>query len=128
MKKNIIIIFLMLLSTVSVLAETISFSDALSQSGKTPALVLIHATWATNSQSCLSQFKRIQNEYGNRFNYVELDVASPDMALFNQKYQLLQGVPYMLMIRNNGTITRNVTTDCINDYSCLNSRVKTFVP
>ena len=127
MKKLLLVLAIFLFTITRSSAEVVSYDSAMSSTNKTPVLMLIYADWASDSQACMAQFKRIQEEYGDKFKYVELDVASSDMAAFNAKHQLIQGVPYMMMFRSGGMVSRNVTRDCVKDYSCLKSRVSGFV-
>lgn len=126
MKKFLIVLSVLILTSIQANAA-MKFSDAYAQSGTKPMLVLVYAKWADNWQGILQSYRNLQREYGTAFNYVELDIANPDTKDFNARYNITQNLPYVLMFRNSGKITRYIDNNCTSSYSCLSSKVKTFI-
>ncbi len=101
-------------------------SQASWESGK-PSLVLLYATWADDAAACLENFNSLKNIYGNRVNLAVLDIASPQMKVFNKKYVLQPNLPYVMMFKSQGKITRYMFKDCILDDACIVQKTKSFI-
>lgn len=92
-----------------------------------PLAVIIYAEWADNYQNYVDAFKKIDGVYGNQMNYFELNIASEDTKFFNQRYHIYPNLPYILLFKDNGKVSRYIQKDCILDESCLQTRVKSFM-
>lgn len=129
MKKiiNIFLLFLALFTVFSVKANAMNFQQAFSQVGSKPMVVLIYATWADGYQNTLAQYREVKTKFGNTFNFVELDIASKDAKAFNEKYHIYPKLPYILMFRDGGKVSRYISRDCAASSSCTESKLKSFV-
>lgn len=106
--------------------EAISFSDAYNQSGKKPMILLIYADWAENYMGYLNVIDTLEKKYGNSYNFVKLDIAKPEAATFNSRFSIYQNLPYILMFKDGGKISRYIQGNCAVDYSCVESKMKSF--
>lgn len=129
MKKFLSILFLisMLFAAGVKAADQLTFDEAFEQSSSKPMLVLIYAQWADNYQTCVTNFLGLRNEFGDQFNYVYLNIASSDTKSFNSKYHIYPNVPYVLMFRDKGKVSRYIPRDCVTDNSCMISKIRTFL-
>ena len=117
-------VFLFFLSFNS--ANALSFAEALEQSDKKPMIVIIYAEWADSAGACLEKFNALEKKFGNKFNYVELNIASPDTKAFNDKYHIYPQLPYIMMFKDNGKLSRYIQKNCVNNESCLHQRIEQF--
>lgn len=130
MKKllTLIFIFCAIASiTLKASSETMKFQEAFDQSGTKPMLILVYAQWADGYQNYIKQFRTVQNEFGDTFNYVEMDIADKDTKNFNNIYHIYPNLPYILMFRNGGKISRYLPRDCAADSACMITKIKTFL-
>ena len=108
-------------------AEAMNFSEAYEQTIKKPMLMLIYADWASNYQEYINIMKSLETKYSDRLNFVELNIANPDTASFNSKFHIYPNLPYMLMFRDGGKVSRYIQRNCANDYSCVETKIKNFL-
>ena len=129
MKKILSFVFLLLcfICFCTKVDAAMKFKDAFEQSNSKPMLMIVYATWADNYQTYLEKFRSLEKEFGNTFNYVELDIASPDTKEFNVRYHVYPNLPYILMFRNNGKISRYIQRNCAISESCMIPRIKSFI-
>ena len=128
MKKLFKIFTILILSLVVFQkANAMSFEEAFAESNTKPMLVLLYADWADNCDVYLENFNKLQTEFGDQFNYVELDIASPDLKSFNKRYHVYPNLPYILMFRDGGKVSRYIQKNCAASSSCLSPRVKSFL-
>jgi len=129
MKKILTILVLLLLSvTLGTSAKNLTFSQAFNQISKKPIAVLVYADWAESYQSSLANFRGLQNTYlGQYFNFVELDIASKETKFFNDKYKISTKLPYVMLLRNDGKVSRHVTRECLSESACVTSKMKAFI-
>ena len=104
-----------------------TFDEAFSQSSSKPMLVLIYAQWADNYQTYLNNFKALEPQFGENFNFVELDIASKDTKSFNSRYHIYPNLPYVLMFRDGGKVSRYIQKSCVLDSACMAEKVKLFI-
>ena len=95
--------------------------------GKKPCAVLIYADWADDAIPILGQFKGWEAEYGQIYNFVELNIASPEAKAFNKNYYIYPNLPYILLFRNKGKTTRAVGKSCILDNECMKEKLEIFI-
>ena len=128
MKKIFSLVFVLFL-TFGICAKSLAttFEEAYNQSTTKPMLVLLYADWAENYSNYLTEFRVLQEEFGEKFNYVELNIASKDAKFFNTKYHIYPHLPYVLMFRDGGKISRYIQRDCAASSSCMIPRVKSFI-
>lgn len=124
MKK--ILLFLMLLILVPKAYAEMSYAEAYSMNNKKPMAVLIYADWAMNSDGILRQFRAVQKEMGDRYNFVELDIASEDASGYTEKNAILPKLPYIMLCRNYGKFAKRIDRECASNPACLIPKMKTF--
>lgn len=107
--------------------NALTFEEGFKQSNSKPMMVLVYANWADKYSQIQQVFKSAEQAYGKVFNFVELDIASYDAKFFNSKYHIYPNLPYVLMFRDAGKVTRFVPQNCASDSSCLESRIKSFI-
>ena len=110
-----IVVFLLFFTAQS--ANAMTFEQAFAELDSKPAVVLIYAQWADAYQSYLAQFKALQPKFKNYYNFVELDVASKDMKAFNTRYNIYQNLPYIMVYRNRGKMTKYIPNNRAASYS-----------
>lgn len=125
MKKFLIILSILCISILK--SQAMTFDEAFAQSSSKPMLVLIYAQWADNYQTYLNNFKSLQTQFGDTFNFVELDIASKDTKSFNSRYHIYPNLPYVLMFRDGGKVSRYIQKSCASDFACLADKVKSFI-
>jgi hypothetical protein len=125
MKKLFVVLMTLIFTTLS--SRAMTFKEAFDQTGNKPMLLLVYAQWADGYSSALQQFRTFPQVFGNKFNYVEMDIASKQTKEFNKIYHIYPNLPYVLMIRNNGKIIRYFQEDCFMNNSCIQSKVNAFV-
>lgn len=126
MKKFLTLLFLLSTVVVSVQkANAISFEEAMSQSK--PVAVLIHAPWASNVDQIKQVYDGMAEQYGDRYNFTKIDIATNEALGFNQKYTIYPNLPYVLLFKDRGRITRYLKQDCIMDDSCFKERLNFFL-
>ena len=104
----------------------VSFSDAFADNSK-PFAVLLYADWAPNYQDALLQFRLAQATMGDTYNYVELNIADEDTRAYNALYTIVPGMPYIMLYKTSGKISRYLDRRCTFDTSCVVSKMTTFV-
>ena len=104
---NLLFAFLLVTFT-CVKTNALSFEEAFAQSVKKPMVVLIYAQWADNYTDYLQAFNIAKEQMSDKYNFVELDIASHDTKVFNAKYHIYPNLPYILMFRNQGKISRYI--------------------
>lgn len=122
---KLFIIFLLLVFNNNVNALT--FEEAYSQSDRKPMLVLVTADWAENSEAISKVFNNLSSTFGKTFNYVELDIATNDAKVFNDRYHIYPKLPYVIMFRDRGKVSRYIQRDCASERSCITSKIKSFI-
>ena len=128
--RKIFVLFLLLMGFISInkaIAAPMSFSEGYSQTSRKPLAVLVYATWADNYVGHVRNFRRLQNEVGNQFNYVELDIATDEAKVFNDRYHIYPKLPYVIMFRDRGKVSRYIQRDCASERSCITSKIKSFI-
>ncbi len=116
---------LMLLFSVAVKALT--FEEAFSQTDKKPMVAIIYAQWADDYQNFLNNYRAVQEDFEGVYNFTELDITTKDAKFFNSKFHIYPNLPYVLMFRDNGKVSRYIPKDCAKDLSCMRSKLKSFV-
>ena len=57
-----------------------------------------------------------------------MDIASNDAKDFNSKYHIYPNLPYVLMYRNGGRVSRYIQRSCANSTECMIPKIKTVEP
>ena len=105
---------------------SVSFDEAFSKANSKPMLVLVYADWADNYEVFLEKFRGLESEFGDEFNYVELDIAKPEAKSFNARYHIYPNLPYILMYRDGGKVSRYIQRNCAINESCMIPRIRSF--
>ena len=130
MKKflSIFVLLIVLFLTTRAHAKTLTFSQAYGQIDHKPMAILVYADWADNYQNHLINFRKTERTtLGQYFNFVELDIASKEAKLFNDKFEIYPQLPYIILLRNNGKVTHYIKRNCSSDTSCIISKMKSFL-
>lgn len=125
--KKFLTLFVIGLLFLTTRADAMKFEEAYAQSSSKPMLMLIYADWVDNSQSYIQAFNSLQTEFGETYNFVELNIASSDTKAFNARYHIYPNLPYILMFRDGGKVSRYIPKNCILDESCLLPKLKSFI-
>lgn len=126
MKKILLSLFLLILLTLQSNASVLKFNEAYLQSQNKPVAIFLYAPWVDNAQDCQTQFYKIQQKFGNSFNYVFLDISEKDTKNFNAIFPIYT-VPYIFTFRAKGKISRYFDTNCVFNDSCIISRMDAFL-
>ncbi|WP_017327714.1 thioredoxin domain-containing protein [Synechococcus sp. PCC 7336] len=76
-------------------AESVTYSVAMADSK--PALVEFYAEWCATCRSMAPAIARLHEEYGDRVNFVMLDIDDPQWALQIRKFGVM-GVPHYAFV------------------------------
>ena len=91
-----------------------------------PAALLIYADWADNLQPTLAAFDAMQPIYGKKFGFAKINICDKEAKSFNQRNYIYPNLPYVILMKERGRITRIINRDCILDSSCLNEKFDFF--
>ena len=126
MKKILATLFLFATFAVQVqTANAMSYDEAIKQ--PKPMVLLIYADWAEGLDKVNQSFDNAQKQYGTTYNFVKMNIASSDAKNFNKKYYFYPNLPYALLIRDGGKVSRYLQKDNINDASAFAERLKAFI-
>lgn len=106
-------------------ANAMTFQEAMAQDK--PVALLVYANWADGVNEMRQQFNNMSQTFGDRYNFVTLDIASQDTKYFNSMYHIYPNLPYVLFFKNNGKITRYLQKQCIMDTACFKERLEFFL-
>ena len=125
MIKKISFLFLLsLLFLSSKPADAMKYEEALSS--PKPTVLLIYADWADGLAPVMTNFGVLEQSYSESYNFVKMNIASPDTKVFNQKYHIYPNLPYVLLFRDGGKISRYLQKNCITDSACYAERLDFF--
>ena len=129
MKKILLLFISLIVFTLKAPAAVsrVTFEEAFNEVNRTPMLVLVYANWADDYRNCLNTFRELEDIYGDTFNFVELNIASEETRAFNARFKIDQNLPYVLMFRDGGKISRYLNSECLLNESCISSRIKSFI-
>ena len=118
--------FLIMLTIVGK-TQAMTFEEAFMQSNRKPMVVLIYAKWVDDLNKTQEQYRQLPPYLGKIYNFTELDIASEDAKFFNEKFQIYPKLPYILMFREGGKISRYIERDCAKSATCTASKLKSFL-
>ena len=125
MKKIIscLVLFLGLVAwTGSVQADM--FTDVINQ--QKPVAVLIYADWAEDLQSAMTSFGALEQDYSNKYNLVRINISTAEAKEFNKTYYIYPNLPYLLLFKDRGRLSRMVVRDCLKQDSCVRPKLDIF--
>ena len=126
MKKLILSMLTLLTFAISTQAtKAMTFAEGLNDSK--PMALLIYANWADGAADTIGKFKSQQAQYEDRYNFILLDIASEDTKEFNKKYHIYPNLPYVLLYKDNGKVSRYLQKDCVMDDSCFTEKLDFFI-
>jgi len=123
MKKFLLLLTCFLLLT-NLQSQAMTFEQAYNEMYSKPAMVIVYADWADNYQAYLNNFRKLKSVFGNRYNYVELDIASKDAKFYNSRYPINTNLPYVYIYSCGGKKARFINRQCASDTSCMVSKIK----
>lgn len=123
----LIIFFFAFALKTSAAYSDMTFAEAFNEVSRTPMLLLVYAEWADNYQECQKSFRDLEETYGNIFNFVEMDIASESTKAFNSRFKIDRNLPYVLMFRDGGKVSRYLNSECLLDESCITTRIRSFI-
>ena len=125
MKKLLSSLFLLLvmLST-SNAAKAMRYEEAINQSK--PLAILIYAPWADGYQNSLQAFNQMEQRYSTKYNFVRMNIATDEAKAYNQKFYIYPNLPYVILCRERGKVSRYLKSDCVNDSACFANRLDMF--
>ena len=125
--KKILTLLAALFVLTTVKASALTFEEAYAQASTKPMLVLVYAEWADQYMDYLQAFNTLETQFGENYNFVYLNIASPDTKAFNARYHIYPNLPYILMFRDGGKVSRYVPKNCILEESCVVPKIKSFI-
>lgn len=126
MKKILSLLFLLLVIAFGTKsAEAMNYEEAVKQSK--PMALLIYADWADDVSVVKQNFDVMDSKYSKTYNFVTLNIASPQMKSYNKKYQIYQNLPYVILYRDGGKISRFLPKTCARDTACFSQKLDFFV-
>ena len=105
-------------------ANAENFQDLLQQ--KKPCAVLIYADWADNVNDVQQAFTNAQWDFSNKYNFKKINIADEETKEFNKTNYIYSNLPYIMLYKERGRMSRLVVRDCILNYSCLKDKLSLF--
>ena len=125
MKKLLTVLFLLLFAGFGTMkAQALSFEEALQS--KNPSAVLIYAPWAENADTTVTAFDSLAGVYGQKYNFVKIDIAAEDAKSFNKTNYIYPNLPYVLLFKERGRMSRCITRDCLTNDTCIKEKMDLF--
>ncbi len=125
MKKILVLLFLFTAILFSVnKSGAMSYADAVN--GKKPVAILIYADWADNVQEMQKTFTQMEQKHSDKYNFVLLNIASPDTKEYNKKFFIYPNLPYVVLFRDGGKFSRFLKKDCSTSNSCFEEKLNFF--
>lgn len=125
MKKFLSILFLLTIILLGVnKANSMSYEEASNDSK--PMALLIYASWADDVDKVQQTFNTVGQKYSVKYNFVTMDIASAETKTFNKKYHIYPNLPYVLLFKDRGKISRYLQKDCAQDTSCFTQKLDMF--
>ena len=125
MKKLLIILGVFLLALKADAA--MSFSDAFDENNTKPMAVLVYADWMNDYENYLATFRGLEREFGNTYNFVEVNIASEDAKDYLERSTILVKPPYIMLYRGKCKFARVIERDFANDSGNISQKMKTFI-
>ena len=124
MKKILFYLFLFLGATGLLKVEAMTYEEALNQ--PKPIAILVYADWADNISQVHQAFNNAASQYDSKYNFVFLNIANPDTKIFNKTYHIYPNLPYVLLFKDRGRISRYLQSGCILDNACFTGKLDVF--
>ena len=125
MKKVLTLLFLLTMFFAGKQAVgAMTYEEAMSQTK--PFVLLVYAPWADNVDTVMQSFNNMQQKYSSTYNFVAMNIATKDSNIFNIKYHIYPNLPYILLYKDKGKISRYLQQNCILDDSCFAEKLDFF--
>ena len=105
-------------------AMAVTFDEAMSQNK--PVAVLIYAPWADGQDTMLQAFNNMGARYGEAYNFASVNIATEEAESFNERCYIYPNLPYVLLFRSGGKVSRFLKKDCVLDEACFAERLDMF--
>lgn len=106
-------------------AKAMKYDEAMAQSK--PMAILVYADWADSASTALQVFKSLEQKYNAQYNFVPLNIATADAKSFNKTYHIYPNMPYVLLFKDRGKISRYLQQNCAIDSACFEGKLKMFI-
>lgn len=106
-------------------AKAMTYTEGLKNSK--PMVLLIYADWADDKAAMIEKLNAQEKKYGDLYNFVMLNIASEDAKEFNKKYHIYPNLPYVLLYKDSGKISRYLQKNCVLDDSCFAEKLDFFI-
>lgn len=123
MKKFLLSLGLLILAGMSSV-QAMTYDEALTQSK--PMALLIYADWADNASSALQAFNTMSEQYSTKYNFVKINIATKDAKTFCKTYHIYPNMPYVLLFKDRGRLTRYLQQNCVLDNACFADKLQNF--
>lgn len=127
MKKILSFLLFVLLISFSLEAKSMTFEEAFYESNSKPMVVLLYADWADGYKVASQEFKKVEEQFSEKINFVELNIADKDAKFFNSMYHIYPNLPYVILLRGTGKVWRYLPKNCAMDSSCVVTKIKSFM-
>ena len=124
MKKLLASLFILFVGLGTIPADAISYEDAINQ--KAPCAVLLYASWADDINQVVPIFSSLEQQYADKYNFVRVDIASEQAKVFNKTNYIYPNLPYIMLYKERGRISRYIQKDCITKESCIKEKMDVF--
>ena len=124
--KNVIMIIclVMVVMFCTIKANALDFTDAIKL--QKPCAVLIYADWADDAQKVITAFNAAEKKTGSKYNFVTMNIADQQTREFNKLYHIYPNLPYVLLFKDKGKISRLIKKDCVMSDSCFADKLDLF--
>ncbi len=126
MMKKFLTVLLMFsfisISTQSV--KAVKFEEGINQSK--PMAVIVYAPWADGQAEMIQAFDAMEQRYAEEYNFAKVNIATEDAKAFNARFYIYPNLPYVLLFRNGGKVSRFLKKDCVMDEACFAERLDFF--
>lgn len=124
LKSLFLLVFAVL---ISIPVQALTFDEAYNQSYSKPMVVLLYVDWAENVESIKQQYKTVASQLGSIYNFTAIDIAKSEAKSFNDRFNIYPKLPYAIMFRDAGKISRFIPRECVSDEKCLANKLQSFI-
>ncbi len=105
-------------------ASALTFIEAVKL--QKPCAVLIYADWADDAQDVMKSFKSKEQQWGSKYNFVAMNIADEQTKEFNKLYHIYPNLPYVLLFKDKGKVSRLLKKECVTTSSCFDDKLDLF--
>lgn len=125
MKKYCILVFALILVFCNVLkANAAKYEEIMKQSK--PCAILVYADWADDLKPVMDAMGNVERNFIKKYNFAGINICNKEAKNFNKTNYIYSDVPYLLLYKERGRISRLVTKDCIVNTSCIKDKLELF--